>query len=265
MRFLPFIDGKSFLVVYAIYAAFVIIIAARILKSNNGYSTVSKIGEEKYYVMKYYYNLLHMFYYFTYKLYAKGVLLKDEEDKKFYVNKKTDIELSALEEQVYALYLNKFSPKNFKSKMVKEKDFEEYYYNIYTKLVSDGLIKDTYMINKNRITFSFEIITIIIPGIWRIIGEAVNGIPITLIIPEVTIILFIALVCLYPYLRGRLTNEGVASKEAYENYHMSLSRNSNNNVCDYMDDFLITNYWMLFLGVGSIGTDRNIVYINSGN
>lgn len=272
MRFLPFIDGKLFLVVYAVYAVLVIIIASRKLKNNNGYFTASNINEEKYYVMKYYYNVKHMFCYFTYKLYAKGVLLKNDTDGSFYVNKEVTFNLSNIEEQVCTLYLDKFAPKNFNDSLFNEKYFREYYDNIYNKLVSEGLIKDAYMKRENKISFCISLIVLSIPGIWRVIGALASRMPITLLVPEVMIILFAALFCLYPYVKGRLTNEGHASKGAYENYHRDMAKNrdkteSDNNELniDYMDDFLITNSWMIFLGVDSIGTDKNRVYINNDN
>lgn len=270
MRFLPFIGGKSFLVVYAVYAVLVIIIATRKLKNNNGYFTASNINEEKYYVMKYYYNVRHMFYYFTYKLYAKGVLLKDNTDGSFYINKDVTINLSNIEEQVCTVYLEKFIPKKFNDKLLNEKYFKEYYDNIYNKLIGEGLIKDFYMKRESKISFCIALIVLFIPGIWRIIGALDSGMPIALLVPEVMIILFIALFCLYPYVKGRLTNEGYASKGAYENYRKMMAKNrdiaeSDNNElhADYMEDFLITNSWMIFLGVNSVGTDKDRVYINN--
>lgn len=270
MRFLPFIDGKSFLVLYALYVILVLIYAVRILKNKDGHFIASTLSEEKYYVMKYHYNVQHMFYYFTYRLYAKGVLLKDEKDNKFYVNKDIKIQLSALEEQICYLYLNKFSPKDFKPKMIKESDFREYYYNIYNQLVCEGLIKSNNIKLKGKLIVFYYMMILIIPGIWRWIGGAASGMPVGSLVSEIVIILFISLTVLYQYIRERLTNEGRASKEAYENYRMSLAKDmdeTNNNTLgnDYMNDFLITNSWMLFLGVSSIGTDRNIAHMNNDN
>jgi hypothetical protein len=79
MRFLPFINGKSFLVLYAIYAIVAIILLSKKINNNDSeYFVASSLDEEKYYVLKNKYSLQNMFYYITYKLYAKGIILKDE-------------------------------------------------------------------------------------------------------------------------------------------------------------------------------------------
>lgn len=265
MRFLPFIEGQDFLIIYAIFAVIGIIIILKLLKGKDSREfIISDLDEEKYYVLKHDYNLYNVFYYITYKLYIKGILSKDEEDKKFYVNKDVSTYLSPIEEQVYILYLDKFSPKDFKASMVNEVDFKNYYDNHCKELKTNGLIRDSKMIKESKYITRIGILIIFVPGIWRLVGGIVHGMPVTGLIIEIIIILLISIIIVVAFRKGRLTDKGKASMNAYEKYHKSISQN--NNSVNYNDitntntqDFLITNSWMYFLGV----SDSNINRTNS--
>lgn len=265
MRFLPFIKGQDFLIIYAIFAIAGIIVISKLLKGKDGRDfIISDLDEEKYYVLKHDYNLNSIFYYMTYKLYLKGILSKDEEDNKFYVNKDVTTYLSPIEEQVYILYLDKFSPKDFKASMVNEIDFKNYYDNLYKELKANGLIRDNKMIKESRRIIRIGMLVVFVPGIWRLIGGIVHGMPVAGLIIEIIIILIISIIIVSVLNKGRLTHKGEASMNAYEKYHRSISRNNNNvNHNDVTNtntqDFLITNSWMYFLGV----SDSNINRINS--
>lgn len=262
MRFLPFIKGQDFLIIYAIFAVIGVIFILKLLKGKDSRDfIISDLDEEKYYVLKHDYNLSNVFYYITYKLYIKGILSKDEEDNKFYVNKDVSTYLSPIEEQVYILYLDKFSPKDFKASMVNEIDFKNYYDNHYKELKANGLIRDNKMIKESKYITRVGMLIIFVPGIWRLVGGIANGMPVTGLIIEIIIILLISIIIVSAFRKGRLTDKGKASINSYEKYHRSISH-SNNNVNDNdvtntsTQDFLMTNSWMYFLGVSDSNTDR---------
>lgn len=264
MRFLPFIKGQDFLIIYAIFAVIGIIIILKLLKGKDSRDfIISDLDEEKYYVLKHDYNLSNVFFYITYKLYVKGILSKDEEDNKFYVNKDVSTYLSPIEEQVYILYLYKFSPKDFKTSMVNEIEFKNYYDSLYKELKVNGLIRDNKIIKESKHITRIGMLIIFVPGIWRLVGGIVHGMPVTGLIIEIIIILLISIIIAVTFRKGRLTNKGKASMNAYEKYYKSISHNNSVNYNDITStntqDFLITNSWMYFLGVG----DSNVNRINS--
>ncbi|WPC43889.1 hypothetical protein [Clostridium sp. JS66] len=264
MRFLPFINGKLFLVIYGIYAVALIILLSKKLKGNDEYYVVADLDEVQYYVLDNKYSLENMFYYITYRLYAKGILLKDEEEKTFYVNKSVSTYLSSIEKKVYSLYLEKFAPKDFKSSMLNENQFKGYYYSIYNELITKGLIKDSKMIKKNKSTLKMGMLIIFIPGVWRLIGGIASNMPVTALVMEIIITFVTIMVVLSSLVNDNLTNKGYASKRAFKKQYNSIindsdsSSNSNGSYANIMGGFLIGSAWMNFLGV-------NNIYKNSGS
>ncbi|NMM64457.1 hypothetical protein HBE96_17715 [Clostridium sp. P21] len=264
MRFLPFINGKLFLVIYGVYAVALIILLSKKLKGNDEYYVATGLDEVQYYVLDNKYSLENMFYYITYRLYAKGILLKNEEEKTFYVNKSVSTYLSSIEKKVYRLYLEKFAPKDFKSSMLNENQFKGYYYSIYNELITKGLIKDSDMIKKNKSTLKMGILIIFIPGVWRLIGGIASNMPVTALVMEIIITFIIIRVVLSSRVNDNLTNKGYASKRAFEKQYNSIindsdsSSNTNGGYANTMQEFLIGAAWMNFLGV-------NNIYKNSGS
>lgn len=263
MRFLPFIKGPDFLIIYAIFAVVGIIIISKLLKGKDSRDfIISDLDEEKYYVLKHDYNLNNVFYYITYKLYIKGILSKDEEDNKFYVNKDVSTYLSLIEEQVYILYLDKFSPKDFKANMVNEIDFKNYYDNLYKELKVNGLIRDNKMIKESKRITRIGMLIIFVPGIWRLVGGIVHGMPVTGLIIEIFIILLVSIINLSIFRKDKLTDKGKASMNAYEKHYKLIGHNENsmddNSVNNpNTQDFLTTNSWMYFLGVSDSNINRD--------
>lgn len=88
-----------------------------------------------------------------YKLYANKILGKDTLRNKFYINDTFMYSLSPIEEIVSAVYLNKFEPENFKSNMINEDIFRNYYNNIYSMLELHGFIKKDKLIKKTKFVF----------------------------------------------------------------------------------------------------------------
>lgn len=269
MRFLPFIKGTDFVIIYAIFSLIGVIVILKKMKNKDAKDyIISNLDEDKYYVLKNNYSLLNMFYYITYKLYAKGILIKDEDEKKFYVNKDIKVYLSDVEEQVYGLYLEKFAPKDFKSDMVVESYFKMYYENINNDLKSNGLIKDSKIIEKSKNISNIGLIIILTPGILRLVGGIVNEMPITSLIIEIVIIFIIAKVFFAGPLKYKLTSKGEASMNAYEKYYASRKEENDinqNKVYNaiIMQEFLMTNSWSYFLGVNNINNTNSSSFFNN--
>ncbi|OPJ59304.1 hypothetical protein [Clostridium chromiireducens] len=261
MRFLPFIKGQDFLIIYGIFAVVVLIVIRRLLHNSDKKDfIISGLDEDKYYVLNNKYNLHGMFYYITYKLYAKGLLVKDEEDKKFQINKELSSFLTPIEENVYILYLDKFAPKDFEPDMVNEKEFKTHYDRIYNKLVLDGLIKDDVIIRESKSVSNLGMVVVLVPGIWRLVGGIAYGMPVGALVFEIILIFIISKIVLHIHLNDKLTRCGKASKEAFEKYYKSSKGNTNKineNNPDVAQDFLMTSSWMYFLGVSSIYTKEN--------
>ncbi|OOM75359.1 hypothetical protein CLPUN_33050 [Clostridium puniceum] len=261
MRFLPFIKGADFLVVYAIFSLIGIILILKKLKRSDKDYIISDLDDDKYYVLKNNYSLYNMFYFITYKLCAKGILIKDEKEKKFYVNKDIKAYLSDIEEQVCALYLEKFAPKDFKSTMVIESHFKVYYDNINNELKSNGLIKDSKVIEKNKNISNIGLIFILIPGVLRLVGGIFSEMPVTALIIEIVIIFIVAKAVFSAPIKYKLTSKGEASINAYEKYY-EARKNDNNRI---MDDLLMTNSWMYFLGVSNINNNNSSFFCNDNS
>lgn len=273
MRFLPFISGKDFLYLYALFSLVaVIFIAKRLNRFDDKDYLISPLDEDKYYVMKNKYNLNDMFYYITYKLYAKGILIKDEDEKSFYVNKDVQVYLSDVEQQVYNLYLEKFAPKNFKANMVIESYFKSFYENISNELKANGLIFDSEIINKKKEFSNLALIFILIPSVWRFIGGIASGMPVNALFIEIVIVIIIAKLIFNNLIKQKLTSKGQDSMNSFERYYelMKDKNYSNEANDDYkynflMYGFLFSSSWEYFLGVEAIRQSSVLSNSDSGS
>lgn len=258
MRFLPFISGKDFLFLYALFALItVIFIVRRLNKFDDKDYIIAPLDEDKYYVLKNNYNLKDLFYYITYKLYAKGMLIKDEEEKSFYVNNDVQVHLSDVEQQVYNLYLEKFAPKDFKASMVVESYFKLYYDNISNELKANGLITNSEIIGNKKKFSNLGLIVILIPGVWRFIGGIASGMPVNALFIEIVIVFIVAKLIFIKPIKQKLTSKGQASMKSFEKYYelMKDKNNSNEGTDNYnflMYGFLFTSSWEYLLGVQAI-------------
>lgn len=257
MRFLPFISGKEFLFLYIMFAAVVLIfILAKLNNYDNKDYIISPLDEDKYYVLKKSYNLKDMFYYITYKLYAMGILIKDEEDKCFYVNKDVQIYLSDVEQQVYNLYLEKFAPKNFKESMVVESYFKTYYENISSELKANGLLTNSEIIRSKKRFANISLAILLIPGVLRFISGIANDMPVNALFMEIIIIFIVARILFVQPLKKRLTSKGRASMNSFEKHYESMKdenkANDNYNYNYLMYGFLFSSSWEYLLGVETL-------------
>jgi hypothetical protein len=246
-----------------------IFILAKLNKYDNKDYIITPLDEDKYYVLKNSYNLKDMFYYITYKLYAKGILIKDEDDRCFYVNKDLKIYLSDVEQQVYYLYLQKFAPKDFKDSMVVESYFKMYYENISSELKDNGLLANSEIISNKKKFANISLIILIIPGIWRFIGGIASGMPSNALFIEIFIIVIVARLLFVQPIKQRLTSKGRASMNSFEK-HYELMKDENENDDNYnfnylMYGFLFTSSWEYFLGVETLRQNSAVANNDSGS
>lgn len=76
--FLLFINGKCFLILYILYLGIIIFKVIKILNDSDIEKYVCKrFLDDEYYVLINKYNFKNMFYYIIYKLYVKGILLRN--------------------------------------------------------------------------------------------------------------------------------------------------------------------------------------------
>jgi hypothetical protein len=260
MRFLPFISGRDFLFLYVLFSVIAVIFILKKLSTLDDKDyIITPLDEDKYYVLKNNYNLNDMFYYITYKLYAKGILIKDEEEKSFYVNKDVQVYLSDVEQQVYNLYVEKFSPKDFKAAMIIESYFKNYYDIISNELKANGLIANSEIIQKKKKFSNLSLIIILIPGLWRLIGGIAYSMPTNALFIEIVIILIIAKLIFIKPINQKLTSKGQASIDSFERYYESMK--DKNNMDEGTDNynynllmygFLFGSSWEYFLGVETL-------------
>lgn len=271
MSFLPFISGKDFLFLYALFALIAVMFIWRRLSTFDDKDyVIAPLDEDKYYVLKNNYNLRDMFYYITYKLYAKGMLIKDEEEKSFYVNKEVQVYLSDVEQQVYNLYLEKFAPKDFKASMVIESYFKLYYDSISNELKANGLIVGSEMIRNKKKFSNLGLILILIPGIWRFIGGIASGMPVNALFIEIVIVFIVAKLIFIKPIKQKLTSKGQASRNSFEKYYelMKDKENSNEGNLNYnflMYGFLFASSWEYLLGVETIRKSSALSNNDFGN
>lgn len=260
MRFLPFISGRDFLFLYVLFALIsVVYILKKLNKFDDKDFIITPLDEDKYYVLKNNYNLKEIFYYITYKLYAKRILIKNEEEKSFYINKDVQVYLSDVEQQVYNLYFEKFAPKDFKDDRVIESYFKSFYDNISNELKANGLIANSELIRNKKKFTNLGLILILIPGIWRFIGGIVSEMPINALFIEIVLVIIITKLIFISPIKQKLTNKGKASMESFERYYeLMKDKNNSNDVNDnynfnfLMYGFLFSSSWEYFLGVEAI-------------
>ncbi|NFF87522.1 hypothetical protein FC774_06510, partial [Clostridium botulinum] len=153
---------------YTLILAFIISKCLDFINKCNNNNNIYSLNEDDCFVLNNKYNTEKLFYYITYKLYAKKILSKDTLRNKFYINDTSICSLSPIEENVYTVYLNKFAPKNFKSNMINEDIFRNYYNTIYSTLELHGFIKKDKLIKKNKFMFFLGLLLILIPGIYYV-------------------------------------------------------------------------------------------------
>jgi hypothetical protein len=250
-------------------AILLIFILAKLNNYDNKDFIITPLDEDKYYVLKTSYNLKDMFYYITYKLYAKGILVKDEDDKCFYVNKDVQIYLSDVEQQVYNLYLEKFAPKNFKESMVVESYFKMYYDNISSELKSNGLLTNSDIIRSKKRFANISLIILLLPGVLRIIGGISSGMPVNALFIEIIIIFIVSRLFFVQPIKQRLTRKGKASMNSFEKHYELMKdenkTNDNYNFNYLMYGFLFTSSWEYFLGVETLRQSSALSNNDSGS
>ncbi len=260
---------KNFFIEYSgisssLYLIFTLILIFTISKYLNfinkctDFNDVYSLNEDDYFVLNNKYSAEKLFYYITYKLYAKKILEKDTLRNKFYINNTFEYSLSPIEEIVFSLYLNKFAPKHFKSNMVNEELFRDYYNNIYSILESHGFIKKNTLIKKNKLVFFIGLLLLITPALGFIFYYSID-VALTFKIILVTLIsLFLYILMLKNKAYNKLTSKGLNSKIFYKNTCSSIESSiESETYVETINEFLLDNSWMYFLGVHHINDDND--------
>ncbi|NFN06771.1 hypothetical protein FDB46_01170 [Clostridium botulinum] len=243
---------------YTLILAFIISKCLDFINKCNNNNNIYSLNEDDCFVLNNKYNTEKLFYYITYKLYAKKILSKDTLRNKFYINDTSICSLSPIEENVYTVYLNKFAPKNFKSNMINEDIFRNYYNTIYSKLELHGFIKKDKLVKKNKFMFFLGLLLILIPGIYYVFNYYINKALMFKIILVNIIALFIYIILLKNRAYNKLTYKGLNSKIFYKNTCSSIEGSiENETYVETMNEFLLDNSWMYFLGVNHIFNDDN--------
>lgn len=243
---------------YTLILAFIISKSLDFINKCHNNNNIYSLNEDDCFVLNNKYNTEKLFYYITYKLYAKKILSKDTLRNKFYINDTPICSLSPIEENVYTVYLNKFAPKNFKSNMINEDIFRNYYNTIYSTLELHEFIKKDTLIRKNKLVFFIGLLLLITPGIYYVFNYYINKTLILKIILVNIIALFIYIILLKNRAYNKLTYKGLNSKVFYKNTCSSIESSiENETYVETMNEFLLDNSWMYFLGVNHIFNDDN--------
>ncbi|MBN1056555.1 hypothetical protein DVW05_14530 [Clostridium botulinum] len=246
---------------YLIYTLILIFIISKYLNFINKYSNINdmySLNEDDYFVLNNKYSTEKLFYYITYKLYAKKILEKDTLRNKFYINDTFQYSLTPIEENVFSVYSNKFAPKNFKSNMINEEFFRDYYNNIYSILESHEFIKKDKLIKKNKLVFFIGLLLLITPALYFIFDYSIDTTLTFKIILVTLISLFIYILILKNKAYNKLTSKGLNSKIFYKNTCSSIeSSMESETYVETMNEFLLDNSWMYFLGVNHLYYDDN--------
>lgn len=218
MRFLPFISGKLFLILYAIYSTVLVYVTSMYIekKDKEDYMAES-INKDEFFVLTQSYNIKHIFYYITYKLYDMKVLGRNGVKKRFYPCIRKSVDLQPLEKEVFNLYEinNGFVPKEFENNMVNENLFKEFYNNISSDLKNRGFYKSEKEKISIRNKLNITLLLVLVPSIWRCIGGITYGEQVVDIIIETIIITIISVFYLSEYRSDRLSGKGKASLMNY--------------------------------------------------
>ncbi|NFT65066.1 hypothetical protein FDF63_11235, partial [Clostridium botulinum] len=247
--------------IYTLILAFIISKSLDFINKCHNNNNIYSLNEDDCFVLNNKYNTEKLFYYITYKLYAKKILSKDTLRNKFYINDTSICSLSPIEENVYTVYLNKFAPKNFKSNMINEDIFRNYYNTIYSTLELHGFIKKDTLIRKNKLVFFIGLLSLITPAPFFIFYYSIYATLTFKIILVTLISLFLYILMLKNKAYNKLTYKGLNSKVFYKNTCSSIESSIEiETYIETLNEFLLDNSWMYFLGVHHIYDDDNDDY-----
>lgn len=226
MKFLPSISGPEFLVLYFLYAIiiltiYIVIRSINSRKKDDDYIAYPLTEEEFFVLNNEFYNPNNIFYYITYRLYAKKLLIKlsDGTFKSESNARVFSADLNNIEREVFKLYNDGFKPKDFKTYMIKESILKNYYDSIKSKLIKDGLVA-TY---KKAYHYGIYLI-LFIPGLLRAIGGFLNDKPINSLIFEIAVIFIFTLAIEQFFVDKKISKRKKASIDLFKrNYTMGFN------------------------------------------
>lgn len=253
---------------YIIYSIIMIkVIKFFFIKRKYDYNEAVNLSEEQYFVLKHRYELNMVFYYFTFRLYAKDILIRHENKKaiSFSVNKDKADELSGLEQVIYKVYVNGFEPKQFNQYTVSKDLFKNFYNTIYENLKFIGLFSTYSEIISVALKVTFLSVLTIIPGIWIFFkGRLSNLFVQEMFFGTIFIIGVILFNCLYQAIDVlRINKRGLASVKAYErNFKQSLKDSGIDHIYDNYEDRMskiLFGGWAEVLGIQSDGISDKLL------
>lgn len=265
MKFLPSINGSSFIIVYGIYSIVLLIIYHIVCKDKDEDEDdfiVSSISEEEYFILNNSYNVNKIFYYITYRLYAKNIII-NTSGHKFKAESNSKIfsaDLNLIEREVVKVYNQEFEPKKFKKSMIDENIFKKYYYSIKEKLIQDKLLKNEIKTIKKKIVNIIVSLIILIPGLLRLWGGIINLKPVAFLVLEIIIISMFMYADMAGKNRSRISKKGLASMKLFKDtYSLNISdyekyHTDNPEYMRVMEGFLIGSLWQNILGVNDVNS-----------
>lgn len=184
------------------------------------------LTEEQYFVLKCKNEYDIVFYYFTFILYAKDILIRQKNKKSisFSVNKDKAAQLNGLEKVIYKVYENGFEPRLFNQYTVDKNLLKDFYNTIYENLKSIGLFSTFKEILSVALKVIFLSVLTIIPGIWICYSGKLSNSVLQIFIPIVFVVGSFLFAYLCMVIDGlRINKIGLASVKAYEkNFKKSL-------------------------------------------
>lgn len=270
-RFLPFLVGIDFLVVYVFFTVATIFIFSILIRSEKKEDFIVKdLSDEEYYVLTNGFSRRGIFYYMTYRLYAKGYLKRLESKEGLIWNEEKEGEcLIEIERFVYSFYKLPEIPSNIKENIIKEDLFREWYENISLNLREEGMFREVKEKRRGRLIFTATLM-VFIAGFLRLLGGVSNGMAVGSLIKVMVILLIATPLILLMVSGSRLSEKGRASADAYRlrmreaNKTLKEEDNFENNY-DYdgmMYNFLFTSAWMGMYGIHNDTEGTSSFYLN---
>ncbi|MGL4773457.1 MAG: hypothetical protein ACRC2K_07835 [Clostridium sp.] len=258
MRFLPWIEGQQFLIIYPLYGIFLLLLLVLLCKGDKGDYTSQNINEDEYFILTSLnrYNSRSMVRYFTFKLLSKGYIKSLDSVKGAFISieKKSMYDLNMIERLLFIQYKDGKSLNNITVDSELNKELMEFYHNGVSALENKGIIQEASAYSRKRRISNILMIALIVPGVWRFVGGINYGMPSTFLIYEVIGASFVYFFISRGIVGDRITKIGRESMRYYrESYRRSFSTATLNNIDFESDDVNSSEFaaYFLLFGYGS--------------
>ncbi|MGL5150568.1 MAG: hypothetical protein ACRC7N_08380 [Clostridium sp.] len=274
MRFLPWIEGFDFLGIYALYTVFLLLLAYLLCKKDKDDFMIQNINEDEYFILNNYrnYNQRAIIKYFTMKLFSKGYIKSVNTNNASFISidNKSMYELNMLERVLYIQYKNELQLSKIVIDSELEREMLGFYNDTMNTLKSKGLFENEEKRNTRRKKMNIISFFIIVPGVWRLIGGILNGMPSDFLLVETLLIIVITLIVRSSLVGSIVSDSGRLSQRCYrDSYSRKYSsankdiEDENVNNSDFMAYFLLFNHGNEFFGHEHHNTDHD--FFNSGS